>query len=102
MKPKFKTMTNINISVPESLKSFIDYEIVEGGYSSASEYLQQLIIEEAQRKSKASLEEFLITQEELEKTLDELADNFAALVGANAPILSDYAVSRESVYEDYL
>jgi len=44
----------------------------------------------------------LITQEELEKTLDELADNFAALVGANAPILSDYAVSRESVYEDYL
>ena len=95
-------MTNINISVPESLKSFIDHQIVEGGYSSASEYLQQLIIEEAQRKSKASLEEFLITQEELEKTLDELADNFAALVGANAPILSDYAVSRESVYEDYL
>jgi antitoxin ParD1/3/4 len=95
-------MTNINISVPESLKSFIDYEIVEGGYSSASEYLQELIIQEAQRKSKASLEEFLITQEELEKTLDELADNFAALVGANAPILSDYAVSRESVYEDYL
>jgi antitoxin ParD1/3/4 len=95
-------MTNINISVPESLKSFIEYEIVEGGYSSASEYLQQLIIQEAQRKSKASLEEFLITQEELEKTLDELADNFAALVGANAPILSDYAVSRESVYEDYL
>ena len=65
-------MTNINISVPESLKSFIDYEIVEGGYSSASEYLQQLIIQEAQRKSKASLEEFLITQEELEKLEDEL------------------------------
>ena len=33
-------MTNINISVPESLKSFIDHEIVEGGYSSAGEYLQ--------------------------------------------------------------
>ena len=56
-------MTNINISVTESLKSFIDHEIVEGGYNSASEYLQQLIIKEAQRKSKASLEEFLITQE---------------------------------------
>jgi antitoxin ParD1/3/4 len=95
-------MTNINISVPESLKSFIDHEIVEGGYNSASEYLQQLIIQEAQRKSKASLEEFLITQEELENTLDELADDFVASVGLNAPILSDYAVSRESVYEDYL
>jgi antitoxin ParD1/3/4 len=95
-------MTNINISVTESLKSFIDHEIVEGGYNSASEYLQQLIIQEAQRKSKASLEEFLITQEELENTLDELADDFVASVGLNAPILSDYAVSRESVYEDYL
>ncbi|MBJ7298595.1 MAG: type II toxin-antitoxin system ParD family antitoxin [Dolichospermum sp.] len=94
-------MTNINISVPESLKSFIDYEIVEGGYSSASEYLQQLIIQEAQRKNKASLEEFLITQEEFEKTLDELADDFADSVGANASILSDYAVSRESIYEDH-
>ncbi|MBE9218434.1 hypothetical protein PN480_14075 [Dolichospermum circinale CS-1225] len=94
-------MTNINISVPESLKSFIDHEIVEGGYSSASEYLQQLIIQEAQRKSKAGLEEFLITQEEFEKTLDELADDFADSVGANAPILSDYAVSCESIYEDH-
>ena len=94
-------MTNINISVPESLKSFIDYEIVEGGYSSASEYLQQLIIQEAQRKNKASLEKFLINQEEFEKTLDELADNFVASVGANVPILSDYAVSRESIYEDH-
>ena len=63
-------MTNINISVPESLKSFIDHQIVEGGYNSASEYLQQLIIKEAQRKSKTSLEEFLITQEEFEITLD--------------------------------
>jgi antitoxin ParD1/3/4 len=94
-------MTNINISVPESLKSFLDHQIAEGGYSSASEYLQQLIIQEAQRKSKASLEEFLITQEEFEKTLDELADNFADSVGANVPILSDYAVSRESIYEDH-
>ena len=95
-------MTNINISVPESLKSFIDQQIAEGGYSSASEYLQRLIIQEARRKSKGSLEELLITQEEFETTLDELADDFAAFVGANAPILSDYAVSRESIYEDYL
>ena len=94
-------MTNINISVPESLKSFIDHQITEGGYNSASEYLQQLIIKEAQRKSKASLEEFLITQEEFENTLDELADDFVASVGANVPILSDYAVSRESIYEDH-
>jgi antitoxin ParD1/3/4 len=43
----------------------------------------------------------LITQEEFEISLDELADDFVASVGANAPILSDYAVSRESIYENY-
>ena len=43
----------------------------------------------------------MITQEEFEITLDELADDFAASVGANAPILSDYAVSRESIYENH-
>ncbi|MEY3402957.1 MAG: hypothetical protein RLZZ86_2573 [Cyanobacteriota bacterium] len=94
-------MTNINISVPESLKSFIDQQIAEGGYSSVSEYLQQLIIQEARRKSKVTLEELLITQEEFETTLDELADDFAVCVGTNALILSDYAVSRESIYEDH-
>lgn len=73
----------------------------EGGYNSASEYLQQLIIQEAQRKSKGSLEEFLITQEEFETTLDELADVFAACVDANSPILSDYAVSCKSIYEEH-
>ncbi|MBD2690433.1 ribbon-helix-helix domain-containing protein [Anabaena catenula] len=94
-------MTNINISVPESLKKFIDQQIAEGGYNSASEYLQQLIIQEAQRKSKGSFEKLLINQEEFETTLDELADDFAACVGATVPILSDYAVSRESIYEDH-
>lgn len=94
-------MTNINITLPESLKSFIDQQIAEGGYNSVSEYLQQLIIQEARRKSKVTLEELLITQEEFESTLDELADDFAVCVGTNAPILSDYAVSRESIYEDH-
>lgn len=38
-------MTNINISVPESLKSFIYQQIVEGAYNSVSQYLQQLNIQ---------------------------------------------------------
>jgi antitoxin ParD1/3/4 len=94
-------MTNINISVPESLKSFINQQIAEGGYNSASEYLQQLIIQEVRRKSKINLDGLMITKEEFETTLDELANDFATSVGANAPILSDYAVSRESIYEDH-
>ena len=34
--------------------------------------------------------------------LDELADKFIDLVGPNFPPLSDYAVSREGIYEDHL
>lgn len=94
-------MTNINITLPESLKSFIDQQIAEGGYNSVSEYLQQLIIQEARRKNKESLKGFIINDQELENALDELADDFTACVGGNAPILSDYAVSRESIYEDH-
>lgn len=94
-------MTNINITLPESLKSFIDQQIAEGGYNSVSEYLQQLIIQEASRKNKGSLECLMLRDQELESALDELADNLTACVGANAPILSDYAVSRESIYEDH-
>ncbi len=39
--------------------------------------------------------------DEFETVADQLADEFAACVGANAPVLSDYAVSRASIYEDH-
>jgi antitoxin ParD1/3/4 len=39
--------------------------------------------------------------DEFEIVADQLADEFAACVGANAPVLSDYAVSRASIYEDH-
>lgn len=39
--------------------------------------------------------------DEFEAVADQLADEFAACVGSNAPVLSDYAVSRASIYEDH-
>ncbi len=39
--------------------------------------------------------------DEFEIVADQLADEFTAYVGANAPVLSDYAVSRASIYEDH-
>ncbi|WP_442949416.1 ribbon-helix-helix domain-containing protein [Nostoc sp.] len=32
-------MTNIQISLPESMKVFVEEQVAKGGYSSASEYL---------------------------------------------------------------
>ncbi|MEH2069531.1 MAG: type II toxin-antitoxin system ParD family antitoxin [Nostoc sp.] len=104
-------MTNFKISLPESMKAFIEEQIVEGGYGSASEYLQKLILEDQQQKGQerkhAQLMAKLHTQsqlndEEFEVVADKLADEFAANVGSNLPVLSDYAVTRESIYEDQL
>ncbi|WP_442947899.1 ribbon-helix-helix domain-containing protein [Nostoc sp.] len=36
-------MTNIQISLPESMKVFVEQQVAKGGYSSANEYLQELI-----------------------------------------------------------
>jgi antitoxin ParD1/3/4 len=39
--------------------------------------------------------------DEFEAVADQLADEFAACVGLNAPVLSDDAVSRDGIYEDH-
>jgi hypothetical protein len=42
-----------------------------------------------------------ITEEEFETMVDRLTDEFAKNVGKNASLLSDYAISRESIYEEH-
>jgi hypothetical protein len=39
--------------------------------------------------------------DEFEAVADQLADEFAACVGPNVPVLSDYAISRAGIYEDH-
>lgn len=53
-------MQTMNISLPEQLKDFVDAQIVEGGYSSVSEYIRELIRADQKRKSEDRLEELLI------------------------------------------
>jgi antitoxin ParD1/3/4 len=43
-------MTTMNISLPESLKTFIDEQVAARGYGSASEYLRELIRHERDRQ----------------------------------------------------
>jgi antitoxin ParD1/3/4 len=44
-------MTTMNISLPESLKAFIDEQVGEQGFSSTSEYLRDLVRREKERLS---------------------------------------------------
>jgi antitoxin ParD1/3/4 len=42
-------MSTMNISLPESLKSFVDKQAGERGYGSSSEYVRELIRKEQDR-----------------------------------------------------
>lgn len=42
-----------------------------------------------------------LTEAEFEAVADQLADGLLADLGPNAAALSDYAVSREGIYEDH-
>jgi len=53
-------MTTVNISVPDSMKTFIDEQVVKGGYSTTSEYIRQLLRQEAERVAQARLETLLL------------------------------------------
>lgn len=43
--------TTMNISLTEALKDFVDAEVRSGGYSSASEYVRELLRERMARQS---------------------------------------------------
>jgi antitoxin ParD1/3/4 len=78
-----KSITSLNVSLPESMKAFVVREVADGGYTSASEYVRELV-----RRAKKEREE----QESLEKRLIE---------GLDAPgrsmTAADWAELRESL-----
>ena len=42
-------MSTMNISLPESLKSFVDSQVSKGDYTSSSEYVRELLRREQDR-----------------------------------------------------
>ena len=53
-------MQSMNISLPEPLKQFVDGQISTGRYSSASEYVRELIRADEKRKAEDKLEAMLL------------------------------------------
>lgn len=53
-------MQTMNISLPDPLKQFVDGEVAQGRYSSASEYVRELIRADERRKAQAALEAALL------------------------------------------
>ena len=48
-------MTTMNISLPETLKAFVDVQVTERGYGTHSEYVRELIRKDQDRQQLRSL-----------------------------------------------
>lgn len=81
------TMTTMNISLPEALKSFVDEQIASGGYSTASEYVRGLI-RDAQKQA---------AQERLEAALLEGLES-----GEPIPVTAEFWEKRRRELEERL
>lgn len=53
-------MTTLNISLPDSMRAFIDEQTNSGNYSTASEYLRALVREDQKRRAQEHLEALLL------------------------------------------
>lgn len=48
-------MSTMNISLPDSLKAFVDSRVTEGGYGTSSEYVRELIRTDQDRRQLRTL-----------------------------------------------
>jgi antitoxin ParD1/3/4 len=53
-------MTTLNISLPKSMKTFVESQLSLGGYSTASEYVRDLIREAQKKSARQRLERLLL------------------------------------------
>ncbi|HWZ52530.1 MAG TPA: type II toxin-antitoxin system ParD family antitoxin [Granulicella sp.] len=54
-------MQTLNISLPESMKQYVEEQVEAGEYGSASEYIRELVRADQKRHAKAQLEQVLLS-----------------------------------------
>ena len=53
-------LASLNISLPQSLKDYVEHQVQEGGYSTPSEYLRDLLRQDQKRRVEEKLEALLL------------------------------------------
>jgi antitoxin ParD1/3/4 len=52
-------MTSLNVSLPKTLREYVEGQVDEGGYSTPSEYVRALIRDDQKRRAQEKLEAML-------------------------------------------
>ena len=53
-------MASLNISLPQSLKDYVEGQVQAAGYSTPSEYVRELLRQDQQRRAEQKLESLLL------------------------------------------
>ena len=53
-------MTTLNVSLPDSLRRFVEEQVEQGGFSTTSEYIRHLIRKARESEASARLENLLL------------------------------------------
>ncbi len=53
-------MKTMNVSLPDTMRDYIEQQVKAGGYGSVSEYIRDLIRQDQKRKAKEHLETLLL------------------------------------------
>ena len=70
-------MTTLNISLPEPMRAYVDKQVAEGGYSTASEYIRQLVRDDQTRAAQERLEKLLMEGIESGERIEGSAEYWA-------------------------
>ena len=87
------SLASLNISLPQSMKDFVETQVEQGGFSTPSEYIRNLVRDEQKRRAEEKLEALLleglnsgepieITPEYWEKKRKQLIQRHAKKTGA--------------------
>ena len=91
----------ITIEIPSDIEMQIREQAARGN----ADAVRHLLIEALDASVEALIRRYTLSRlsnDEFESLADQLADAFMEVVGPDCPPLSDYAVSREGLYEDHL
>lgn len=69
----------MNVALPENLKDYVLQQVAAGGYSSASEYVRELIRSDQKRKTQERLESLLLEGLDSGQSRELTAEDWAQL-----------------------
>ncbi|MEH2067582.1 MAG: type II toxin-antitoxin system ParD family antitoxin [Nostoc sp.] len=53
-------MKSINISLPDTMRAYVEEQVAQGGYSSVSEYFRELVRQHQKQRARERLETMLL------------------------------------------